>query len=185
PISRGKGLIHIITKSVWKKIVKIALVMTEKRLPIVSISWLLADQYLPGRSLSQKICGACCGTISTGAEYCDNITDLGLRHFGMVAQKIQRCAQTSHNCHDLFRGFVILGSNGSGIVTATDRSEIATGRQLVMKTTIGNQKRLSLTGFAVNDPGQINTGLANKITSQLNSKLRVRQYFRQSGSLLF
>ena len=110
------------------------------------------------------------GTVRAGLEDDHEVSGLCDRQLHPIGQQVERCAQGS----DDRRNLAFIGrqpiANGHRIVLAKHLAEVARRREMMIETAVGHQKYLSARDLPVDDPGDVDAGLADQIAAELDDQ---------------
>src|SRR6185437_13535343 len=90
-------------------------------------------------------------------------------------QKIQRRAQGPHDADAFPCRAADAVADQHRIVLADDLPEVSRSGQMMMQAAIGDQEYLAPRDLAIDHPADVDTGLADQVTSQLDRELGFRQ----------
>src|SRR4051794_27792950 len=125
--------------------------------------------------MTEKGARARAQAISAGLEHHDQVTDLCMSELHLVGDEVERRAQRPDHARSLAVAAVHAVADDHGIVLANDLPEVAGGREMVMQAAVDDQEHLAARDLAVDDARDVDAGLADEITPELDDHVGTRQ----------
>src|SRR3970040_1513670 len=117
---------------------------------------LLSNQHLRWRRVAKECRGARGEAVSSRLENHDQIADIGLRHFHVVGEQVERRAKRADHRSDFALTAYYLVADYDRIVLAYHLSEVPRRGEMVMQAAVGHQEYLAARDLAVDDSADIN-----------------------------
>ena len=95
-----------------------------------------------------------------------------------VGQKVERRAQRAGDRRRFALGRIHAVADDDRVVLADDLTKVAGSRQMVVQAAVGDEEELSVREFTVDDPGDVETGLADEIASEFDDEFRAGKIAR-------
>lgn len=132
----------------------------------------LLNQHFLRWTLPEELRWTGARAVCSGTEHCDQIANLGMRERSLVGQAVERGTKAADDAGQIISGIINPTGDRHWIVAAYHGAKIARCGELVVQTAIDDQKRIAVADLAVDDPSQIDPGLAHQIAAQLDTELR-------------
>ena len=120
--------------------------------------------------MTEKGRRACRSAIGTRHENSDSVTDVGAWQHNLIAQLVERGAQTPDDIHGFSCGGTEFVRDGDRVIAPNDRPEVATGGKLMMQATICDEERLATAFLAIDNTHQIHAAFTDQPATELDGK---------------
>ena len=128
------------------------------------------------RRVAEEGGGAGGEAVGAGLEEDHEVADLAARQAHLVAEQVQRaCTGSRPPGPSRPPPRLILLPDRDRVVAADDLAEVARGGELVVHAAVDDQEGLAAGHLAVDDPGDVDAGLADDVAAELEQDPRVRE----------
>src|SRR6266511_2364023 len=139
------------------------------------------DEHLDGRRVAQEGRRAGRQPVCAGLEHDDEVTDLGPGDRDVVAEQVERGAQAADHGRLLADLVVHPVADGDRVVPPDHLAEVTRRGELVMQPTVDDEEGPPAGLLAIDDPGDVDPGLADDVPAQLDDDPCVGQVRPDGG----